>query len=93
MLVKYFFFEDTGKPLGKWMLHLLLPSHGGVHPGKTLLDPGGGGRRFARDLLLAVSSPVNCQGLDSTTNGGPAPAEGSRPVKIPLPGCKTSTET
>lgn len=41
-------------------------------------------------LLLAVSS-VNCWGLDLTTNGGPA--EGRRPVKIPLLGCKTSTET
>lgn len=30
-------------------------------------------RIFAGGLLLAVSSPVNCWGLGSTTNGGPAP--------------------
>lgn len=44
-------------------------------------------------LLLAMSSPVGCWGLGSTTNRRPSPAEGNRPVKIPLLGCKTSTET
>lgn len=90
---KCFFPGDTGKPLGKGMLRLLHPSVGTFHPGKRLLEPGGHGRRFARSLFPAVSSPVNCWGLGSTTNGGPAPAEDSRPVKIPPPGCKTSTET